>query len=425
MKPRYEIHSLSPETIVAPAGGDKPEQQDRDASVLFSAAETVNPHTFDTEAGKGMPEESPDLVEQYRNAFVDYVESLAAKLSRDDHKNDDLPRRFAALTDDQGHKPRDAWGAELRLEPTGWSSGRDHYYRIRSAGADREFYTGDDLTVFLEARSGTVFSNARGGSLTVRMEHDRGPMNGLAEIAGKITDVSGAVIPVARVTVRSADGKTRRVVTNALGLFSVPALPAGKYDVNIAAPGFAIATRQVELAPRDRAVLAAVLQVGAVAQSVAVVAEDAVAQPQASVFRRAFDAVAQAAPMAAGPIVNGMLVGGLDRGLSIAKASLKADTSAEPHVRSYFPEALYINPEILTDGNGAATITIPLADSITTWRMAMFASTSGRRARQRGVSVSKSSRISLSISTFPSRSPRAIAFPSPSRSTTTPATAAM
>ena len=375
MQPRYEIHSLSPENIVAPAGGDGPQQQDRDASVLFSAAETANPYTFDTEAGKEMPEESPDLVEQYRNSFVDYVESLAAKLSRDDHRNDGLQRRFAALTDDQGHKPRDAWGAELRLEPAGWSGGRDHYYRIRSAGPDREFYTGDDLTVFLEARSGTVFSNARGGSLTMRMEHDRGPMNGLAEIAGKVTDVSGAVIPDARVTVRSADGKTRRVVTNALGFFSLSALPAGKYDVRIAAPGFAIATRQVELAPQDRAVLAAVLQVGAITQSVAVVAEDAVAQRQGFVFKGAFGAVAQAAPMVAGPVVNGMLVGGLDRGLSVAKTSQKAHTSAEPHVRSYFPEALYINPEILTDGNGAATVTIPLADSITTWRMAMFAST--------------------------------------------------
>ena len=45
------------------------------------------------------------------------------------------------------------------------------------------------------------------------------------------------------------------------------------------------------------------------------------------------------------------------------------------HVRSYFPEALYINPEIITDKDGRASITIPMADSITTWRMAMMAST--------------------------------------------------
>jgi uncharacterized protein YfaS (alpha-2-macroglobulin family) len=49
--------------------------------------------------------------------------------------------------------------------------------------------------------------------------------------------------------------------------------------------------------------------------------------------------------------------------------------SPAPRVRSYFPEALYINPEIITDQNGSATISIPIADSITTWRMAMIAST--------------------------------------------------
>jgi uncharacterized protein YfaS (alpha-2-macroglobulin family) len=45
------------------------------------------------------------------------------------------------------------------------------------------------------------------------------------------------------------------------------------------------------------------------------------------------------------------------------------------HIRCYFPEALYVNPEILTDGDGRASITIPIADSITTWRMSMLAST--------------------------------------------------
>jgi uncharacterized protein YfaS (alpha-2-macroglobulin family) len=52
----------------------------------------------------------------------------------------------------------------------------------------------------------------------------------------------------------------------------------------------------------------------------------------------------------------------------------KTDAPA-PRARSYFPEALYINPEIVTDGDGRASITIPMADSITTWRMAMMAST--------------------------------------------------
>jgi uncharacterized protein YfaS (alpha-2-macroglobulin family) len=52
-----------------------------------------------------------------------------------------------------------------------------------------------------------------------------------------------------------------------------------------------------------------------------------------------------------------------------------APSAPAPRVRSYFPEALYINPEIITDRNGRASISIPLADSITTWRVAMVAST--------------------------------------------------
>jgi hypothetical protein len=42
--------------------------------------------------------------------------------------------------------------------------------------------------------------------------------------------------------------------------------------------------------------------------------------------------------------------------------------------RSYFPETLYFNPAVITDDSGRATVEIPLADSITTWRMTSLAS---------------------------------------------------
>ncbi len=76
------------------------------------------------------------------------------------------------------------------------------------------------------------------------------------------------------------------------------------------------------------------------------------------------------------------MVAGLAKGLSArnfmqvtAPTAASKGTAAAPHVRSYFPEALYINPEIITDAEGNADISIPVADSITTWRMAMLAST--------------------------------------------------
>jgi uncharacterized protein YfaS (alpha-2-macroglobulin family) len=62
---------------------------------------------------------------------------------------------------------------------------------------------------------------------------------------------------------------------------------------------------------------------------------------------------------------------------ALSSGVLAKDQSAAPaaRVRSYFPEALYVNPEIVTDKDGRASILIPMADSITTWRMAMIAST--------------------------------------------------
>jgi uncharacterized protein YfaS (alpha-2-macroglobulin family) len=46
-----------------------------------------------------------------------------------------------------------------------------------------------------------------------------------------------------------------------------------------------------------------------------------------------------------------------------------------PRLRQYFPETLYWNPEFVTDETGNGTLEIPMADSITTWRLTALAST--------------------------------------------------
>ncbi len=50
-----------------------------------------------------------------------------------------------------------------------------------------------------------------------------------------------------------------------------------------------------------------------------------------------------------------------------------SEDNGPPRVRSWFPETLYVNPAVITDGAGRATLEIPLADSITTWRMTSLA----------------------------------------------------
>ncbi len=47
-----------------------------------------------------------------------------------------------------------------------------------------------------------------------------------------------------------------------------------------------------------------------------------------------------------------------------------------PRVRQYFPETLWVQPDIITNPDGAFSMEIPLADSITTWRMTSIASSS-------------------------------------------------
>jgi hypothetical protein len=50
-----------------------------------------------------------------------------------------------------------------------------------------------------------------------------------------------------------------------------------------------------------------------------------------------------------------------------------------PRLRQYFPETLYWAPEVLTDESGFVSLEIPMADSITTWRLTALASSQDGR----------------------------------------------
>ena len=70
------------------------------------------------------------------------------------------------------------------------------------------------------------------------------PAQTFGTITGEVTDASAAVVPGATVTIRNLDtNATRTVVTNADGLYSVPLLPPGIYDVRVEKEGFRGAAR--------------------------------------------------------------------------------------------------------------------------------------------------------------------------------------
>jgi hypothetical protein len=388
LKPRYEIHSIGMPGVVAPVEISRAEQRDRAARALFSATEIVSANKFETEFGRAVPQTKyPEYATRYQTRFLGQVRQLAASLSRAYAQNpsgSDLAKVMAKVTNAGGPELRDSWNTNLRLEHTPWRM----HYAVRSAGPDKRFDTGDDLAAYLELP----------GNIDLNIEHDRGAFNGRAEIVGSVVDLSGAAVGGARVTVREVStGKTRATTTNFDGQFRLTAVPAGDYDVRVSSLGFRTASRELTLKVRDRAVLSTTLSVGDVTEAVIV----STGPRFLSVRGNAVFAVAGGVP---GGVAGGV-IGGIvehqfapaapppapNKIMALSSAILARDesvSSSAPRVRSYFPEALYINPEIITDPDGRASIVIPMADSITTWRMAMLASTA-RGALGSGVSSLK------------------------------------
>jgi hypothetical protein len=423
MKPRFEIHSLSLESAVeresqprdgggiVPAAG---QDSDLEARALFSATEYARPHTLDVQFGRTLPQDHRrDFEQRYRAAFRTHLTAVLAAMP---HPAPADPAEFkAAFLKAAAMKglERDAWGTPLEVDEAGWfrsDSGR--YYIVHSAGPDQRMLDADDLTLWLRQRSqpvtqrdGKTSGVSGASSIQVQVEHDRGPVNGLAEVTGTVTDPTGAAVPRAQITLRRPGAETRIVHSDLGGNFTLAGLAPGEYQAAIASNGFKPATAHVHLAPRDRALLTAKINVGDTTATVdtdltdaPVTIVDAVSPIRlmngrgGGVGGGVFGAAAggpvpmpMAAPMAGA--VRNRLMDSEERQRQVeVNASDSAQDftlrvpanpakTAEPHVRSYFPEALYINPEIVTDGHGDASITIPIADSITTWRMAMLAST--------------------------------------------------
>jgi uncharacterized protein YfaS (alpha-2-macroglobulin family) len=184
--------------------------------------------------------------------------------------------------------------------------------------------------------------------------------------------VSGATISLRLL----GNNETRSAHADAAGGFSLTGLPAGLYEARVSSPGFVLLSRRFALRARDRATISAMLAVGNVSETVTVTAQGPAmaADMMEVVADRVFLRSTVAGSPAPAGIIGGAL-GGLNARNLTQSSKVGDGAAAAPHIRSYFPEALYNNPEIITDAQGNADISIPVADSITAWRMAMLAST--------------------------------------------------
>ena len=347
MKPRFEIHGFSLPEITQTTGAPDATRRDRAAQALFSATSIFKSKDVSLRFGENLlQDKKAEYEERYRSALQEHLVELAAD-------------RSALLVERDGSKPRDAWGTELRIQRIVPWRGAPAYYRVASAGPDRQSRTANDMYL-------TISSKQQRQNMEMKIDHERGPFNGFAQMGGTVTDPSGAVVSQATVRISRSGSAAITTRTDALGSFNFEALAPGTYHVQITMPGFQIATRIVSLQARDVAILSGVLNVGNVSQTVEITAAaGAVVQTEnAELSFSGRDTIRR--PML------------MKRAMALAApATAKgvAVPSEETHVRNFFPEALYINPEIITDRNGVAGISIPIADSITNWRMAMLAST--------------------------------------------------
>jgi hypothetical protein len=103
-------------------------------------------------------------------------------------------------------------------------------------------------------------------------------------LSGSVVDASGAVIPGADVTAKhTGTGVSFNAVSNGEGLFSLPSLPVGTYNVTVTLQGFkTVIIQDVALSSAAPANVKATMEVGGVAEQVTVASTSEIVQTQSS-----------------------------------------------------------------------------------------------------------------------------------------------
>ncbi|HVV47186.1 MAG TPA: alpha-2-macroglobulin family protein, partial [Bryobacteraceae bacterium] len=364
MKPRYEIHSIGLPDVILTHTPREWEQQNRAARALLSAV---------AEPVQGAPLEfGRDRLHakaaEYQKRYLAHVSAAV------DHMTEDVENTRTAgpdpCTAEAANKMlaraglTDSWGKPMRAELTSWFPRR---VSVRSAGPDGQFDNNDDMAIPLN-----LFWCASSGysrSVEIRVLRDRGNKDGFADISGSVADPARAPVAGAKIRLEEkANGRIHNFAAGPDGRFSMASLSTGRYTLKVTSAGFQIAAKDFTLEDRDLAAFQVTLQPGM--REDAVLVEAAVGDVQFAAGGRGgafhaplalrFNSVSKSVPVAPAPP---------------PLPQARQDASPETHVRSWFPESLFVAPEIITDRDGRASITIPIADSITTWRMAMLAST--------------------------------------------------
>lgn len=173
-----------------------------------------------------------------------------------------------------------------------------------------------------------------------------------------VQDPTGAVIPNTKITLTNeATGVAYEGTSNDQGLCLLSNLPPGTYRVLVESPGFrSYVLTSIPVLSSNVTDVEVKLNVGAATETVEVSAENVQVQTESS-----------SVAVLAGKV-------GLTTKSGAASGQINIPL-ATPRLRQYFPETLLWRPEIHTDRAGHSTVKVPLADSITTWKVSVIAST--------------------------------------------------
>jgi hypothetical protein len=163
---------------------------------------------------------------------------------------------------------------------------------------------------------------------------------GTGAVRGIVADTSGGIMANTRVVLLDGAEVPYETYTDEAGVYLFASVPAGTWKLRASPPGFrSYEVSSVPVTSGQTTVVDITLEVGGTDESVTVTAEASVLATETS---------------------------------SISSSS---GPMATPRVREYFPETLLWAPEILTDAHGNARLQFNVADNVTTWKIAVIAST--------------------------------------------------
>jgi hypothetical protein len=146
-----------------------------------------------------------------------------------------------------------------------------------------------------------------------------------SQISGIVKDATGGVVPGASVTVANEATQVQRTAeTNANGFFVVSSLPSGFYTVTVESPGFKRFVKTTnKLDPSIPLMVDALLEVGAVTETVEVVASVAGVQTETATVGRVVEAqqIDKLILNGRNPVLLALLKPGVRRGSSMASFS--------------------------------------------------------------------------------------------------------